>query len=394
MTRRIHFLLLALIFSLSSCNNEPDLPAPAVIKGNFFLSDSKLYLDEVHAGHVKSLDSVNISENGDFQFTVNSQEYSLFKLILEGLYPIIVVARNGDTIRVDQTNDPAWPYTVSGNDECMLLATYLEKLKRDEHKVDSLSMIFHNSQSHPDFLIIRDELNRKFVKIHESHKEWAREFVIKQPGTFASLVMINSYFREFLLFDQKDDFKYYEIVADAVLRTMPENQYAIDLNDHVERIRITNKKDKEAMARLAPGKAIPDFDVFTADSTRLNPKTFRDKNLLIYFWSSNTAPSRQANAFIKKAYEDFNEKGLELLTISFDRSVRSWQGAIGLDELPGFHCIETRGPGSPVQKLFNIKMHLPLYYLVDKEGYIFSHGRDFSDMLKEAHELTHMLPKN
>lgn len=386
-------LLLLLLIFVSSCDQNQGNEDQAVIEIKYFPSASVLYLDEVHASSIKRLDSAELSTGGEITFTVNSPEYSLFKLVHDDVYPVIVVAKDGDRVYVEQTDDQAWPFIVKGNEECMLLAAYFEKLNRDEHRVDSLSYIFHNSQSHPDFLIIRESLNQAFIEIHQDHKAWAIEFISKNPGSFAALVMINSFFKEFLLFDQKEDFRYYKMVADAVMESMPENQYAIDLDQHVRKIKRQNKKDDEAMKRLAPGKAIPDFKVYTEDKTAINPTNFKGKNVMIYFWSAQNAPSRQANPYVKQAFEQYRNKGLELITISFDRSKDVWQAALKLDELPGMHCIETEGMGSPVQSLFNIKMHLPLYYLVDREGKIFSSSRDFRKLGEELQELS-TLPSN
>lgn len=385
---RSFFALLSTGILLLACSRAPDSESPAIIKGAYHASNSTLYLDEVHASYVKHLDSADLSSGGAFEFKVSSPDYALFKLVHEELYPLIVVARNGDTITINQTDDPAWPFRVRGNDETMLLAEYFEKLNRDEHKVDSLSLIFLNSQSQPDFLTIREELNQAFIDIHEAHKQWAREFVARNPGSFAALVMINSFFREFLLFDQKDDFKYYEMVADAVIKAMPTNQYAIDLNKHVEKIRKQNKLDSAAMVRLAPGKKAPGFNILTEDGRQINPEDFKGSNVLIYFWASHSAPSRQANPFIKEIFEQYHTRNLELITISFDRSKEMWNSAVSLDELPGIHCIDTRGPGSPIQTLFNIKMHLPLYYLIDRHGKIYSSGRDFRKLATEVDEIT------
>jgi len=382
------FALLILSLLFLACDRKQNDKSFAVIKGTYHASNSTLYLDEVHASFVKRLDSAELSSGEAFEFKVSSPDYTLFKLVHDDLYPLIVVAKNGDTVTIDQTDDPAWPYRVKGNEETMLLSEYFEKLNRDEHKVDSLSLIFLNSRSNPDFLAIREDLNQAFIDIHEAHRQWAREFVSQHPGSFAALVMINSFFKEFLLFDQKDDFKYYNMVANGVMKTMPANQYAIDLNAHVQKIRKQNEVDSAAMIRLAPGKKAPDFNVFTEDNTQINPADFRGKNLLIYFWTSHSAPSRQANPYIKEIYGQYHSEGLELITISFDRSKEMWTSAISLDELPGTHCIDTRGPGSPIQTLFNIKMHLPLYFLIDKHGIIYSSGRDFKKLDMEVGELT------
>lgn len=381
------FITLLILIIFSSCGDEKTDKSKTVFIGKYFPSYSKVYLNKVHANNVKEIDSADISGNPEFIFRVNSPDYALYRFECEGLYPLIVVAKNGDTIRIEQTADVAWPYLVQGNDESMLTATYLEKLKRDEHKVDSLSAIFHSSQSEPDFLAIRDQLNREFKNIHESHKEWARKFVSHQPGTFASLIMINSFFREFLLFDTQKDFTYYELVAEAMKERFPENKYTKDLNEQVDNIRKANEYEAAAQMRLSPGRMVPHFEMRTIDGAMTGPQDFEGKNLLIYFWSASDAKSRQANQLIKEINKVSYQLGLEILTISFDRDPNVWTSAIELDELPGIHISDAAGPGSPLQKLFNLKMQLPAYFLIDTKGRIFTHGRDFNKLPPSIQEL-------
>ena len=387
MKKHIHIIFMLILLIFTSCGNEETRKGKVIIMGDYSPSVSKVYLNKVHANNVKLLDSADISGGQAFIFSVNSQDEALFRLEQKDLYPLLIVGKNGDTIKIQQTDDPAWPYLVEGNNECMMLAAYLERLKRDEHKVDSLSVIFMNSQSHPDFLAIRDHLNQEFINIHEEHKQWARNFVTRYPSSFASLVMINSFFREFLLFDQTEDFSYYELVANAVMDRMPENRYAIDLNEQVGRIREAIAFEAEAEMRLSPGRKVPEFQLKTIDGAKVGPQNLIEKNVLIYFWAATDAKSRQTNPLIKKIYEAFYDKGLEVLAISFDQSGEAWQNAIRLDSLPGIHICDASGARSPVQNLFNIKMQLPMYFLMDTEGRIFKHSRDFNDLPQSVYEL-------
>ena len=380
-------LFLTIPFLFVSCGSDKTEKNKAVIIGKYLQKDAQIFLKKVHANNVKLLDSADISVNPEFTFRFNSPDYALFRLECEGLYPIIVVARNGDTIRIEQTTDVVWPFIVEGNDESRLAAIYFERLKLDERRVDSLSAIFHNSQSHPDFMAIRDELNRRFVNIRESHTEWCKAFVKDHPASFASLIMINSFFREFLLFDQKEDFAYFELVANAVKERMPENRYAIDLNDQVERIRKGIEVEAEAQMRLAPGQKVPEFEMKSMDGKTIRPSDMEGKYLLIYFWAAADAESRQINPFIAKLYEAYNKMGLEIMTISFDMDANVWKAAIELDALPGTHIDDASGPRSAVQKLFNIKMRLPTYFLIDTQGRIYKHGRDFKELDPAIEEL-------
>jgi peroxiredoxin len=295
----------------------------------------------------------------------------------------MIIAKNGDSIMIEQVEDEAWPFRIKGGgEECELLVGYLERLNRDSYKVDSLSAIFRSSQDHPEFVRIRESLNRQFTGIFESHKEYARQFVTRHPGSIASIIVINSFFKEFALFDQHEDFKFYEIVHTALNEERPESRYTKDFNNQFENIKAAREYELEAKMRLSTGRLVPEFSLPATNGSTVGPQDFKGDNLLIYFWASTDAASRQTNKIVKKAYEAIKDYGFEVLAISFDKDPNYWEAAIELDSLPGVHATDLKGAGSPVQKLFNLKMRLPYYFLVDTKGRIFYHDNNF-DLLSE-----------
>jgi peroxiredoxin len=379
--------IFAISFLLHSCERAEEKKSNAIVVGNYQLADAMLYLNKVHARNIHLIDSTDLSERNDFKFRFNSVDHALYRLEREGLYPLILVAKNGDSIVVEQTDDPAWPYIVKADEECMQVVDYLEKLNRDQYKVDSLSKIFHSSRSHPDFVLIREQLNDEYVRLRDAHKEWVISFINQYPSSFAALIMVNSFFMDELIFNAQTEFRYYEMVANAVMERMPENKYAQDLNEQVARIREGNEYEAAARERLANGKGVPEFTLRSIEGKMTGPQDHKGNELLLYFWAAGDASSRQANKMLKEIYEAYHPLGLELMAISFDRSPELWEAAIKLDSLPGVHIGEASGAASSLHKLFNLKMRLPSYFLVDKEGRIYDSGRDFNKLPQSVYDL-------
>lgn len=388
------FLVMVMISVVvfNSCDQKKSTGNKAVIEGTYFPYDEYIFLNRVTANNVEMLDSAELSQGEKFSFGINTNEFAIYRLAHKGLYPLMVVVRGGDTVEIQQTDDKAWPYKVKGSDECMLLVNYLEQLNRDHYKVDSLSAIFHQSQDHPDFLAIRDYLNKEFIKLHEGHKEYARQFVSTHPSSLASIIVINGFFKDFALFNSREEFNYYELVDEALMERMPDNKHVMDFHEQVANIRASNEYELEAKMRLSPGRLIPDFELPTKSGEMTGPQDYRDRILLVYFWAGADAKSRQTNPLIKSAYDAYSKYGFEVLAISFDKDPDVWESAIKLDELPGVHLTDLKGIRSPVQKLFNLKMQLPAYFLVDGRGRIFDHDRDFSKLQGRIIELYNQKP--
>ena len=75
------------------------------------------------------------------------------------------------------------------------------------------------------------------------------------------------------------------------------------------------------------------------------------------------------------------------MTISFDIVPDYWEAALSLDSLPGLHIRDPEGARSPVQKLFDLKMKLPTYFLIDRKGRIYKHDRDFNNLNQNLKDL-------
>lgn len=383
---------LASLFILVACQNGSQGTSKVFIQGEYFPFEEKVYISRVTSNNVEILDSVDITQGRPFEISIDAPEKSVFRLAHKELYPLMVIAENGDSVFVTQTADAAWPYKLRGGSDCMLLANYLERLNRDHAKIDSLSEVFHRSQEQADFVSVRDRLNDEFIRIHESHKEYARSIITSSPSSIVSIIIINGFFKEFALFDQHEDFEYYEIVDNALMSRIPENKYAIDFHSQVENIRAAKEYELEQKMRLSRGRLVPEFSLPGTSGTTVGPQDMIGHNLLIYFWASTDAPSRQANKIVKRVYEAYSKIGFKLLAISFDKNPSYWEAAIELDSLPGVHANDLKGAGSPLHKLFNIKMQLPNYFLIDTQGRIFDHSRDFGKLPEKIVELYSMEP--
>ena len=88
------------------------------------------------------------------------------------------------------------------------------------------------------------------------------------------------------------------------------------------------------------------------------------KYVLLDFWASWCGPCRKEIPNVKKAYEQFKDKGFEVVSISIDKKEDEWRKAVKEENLvwPNFRSEE-------VANLFKVKA-VPTVYLLDSEGKI------------------------
>lgn len=116
------------------------------------------------------------------------------------------------------------------------------------------------------------------------------------------------------------------------------------------------------------GKVIPDFKVKSPDGKveSVRDLAMKSKYTLVDFWASWCAPCRADIPNMKKVYNAFNAKGFNILSVSTDSSLGSWQKALKEENTPWTNGIQEGKPGNDIFGLSAI----PAYILLNEKAEI------------------------
>lgn len=153
----------------------------------------------------------------------------------------------------------------------------------------------------------------------------------------------------------------------------------LSLDTNVQQCRFAKvvREDLAARERMQPGMPAPDFDLATPDGSHLALSDLRGKYVVLDFWSSWCGPCRASFPEMKKIYDRFKDKGLEILGIADDRRKEDWLKALEQDQLPWKQVIDKslQDKSSRISALYAIHFW-PSMVLIDPQGMIVGKAED------------------
>ncbi|OEK06474.1 TlpA disulfide reductase family protein [Roseivirga misakiensis] len=149
---------------------------------------------------------------------------------------------------------------------------------------------------------------------------------------------------------------------------------------------------KSEQMRLAREVTVDNkYKNFTQNNPEGKPITASDivesnQYVLLDFWASWCGPCRKENPNLLKTYNEFHDKGFDVLAISIDEKEKAWKKAIEQDGMPWTQVSDLKGPANDVATLYSVT-GVPSSFLIDSQsGRIIAtdlRGEDLDNKLKE-----------
>ena len=133
---------------------------------------------------------------------------------------------------------------------------------------------------------------------------------------------------------------------------------------------------KERIARQAKtegGAKAPDFTLPDVNGNDVIMSSVKGKIKIIDFWASWCGPCRLNNPALRKLYEEYHEKGLEIIGVSLDTNKASWLKAIEKDGLNWVHVSSLKGWDCEIVRLYNVT-GVPTMVILDEYNNVIATG--------------------
>ncbi|MNS13041.1 Thiol-disulfide oxidoreductase ResA [compost metagenome] len=127
------------------------------------------------------------------------------------------------------------------------------------------------------------------------------------------------------------------------------------------------------------GKKAPLLDIKGEGNTDMASLLKGNKYVLVDFWASWCVPCRKSIPHLKKAYEELNGKGFQIVSISIDKKEADWQKAQKEEQLPWPSFLD-KGTTANAWKVRAI----PTMFLLDAKGVVVGEGLSLDELLAKV----------
>lgn len=117
------------------------------------------------------------------------------------------------------------------------------------------------------------------------------------------------------------------------------------------------------------GNRYVDFEQQNVNDETIKLSDFDGKIVLLEFWGSWCAPCREGHPELIKTYNEFKDKGFEILGVAAETDKKRFADAIQKDGLPWHNLTDLKGDKNKVALIYGISYY-PANYLIDKNGII------------------------
>ncbi len=367
------------LWALQGCDNSHE--GTTTVKGNFTNAvKTKFFIYQILPESKSLVDSLNTDENGDFRLSLKLSETGFYSLQSDNSNEITLILTPGEelTIRADALS-LRQTYYVEGSKESELYTVYNTFTLANLDKVDSLSQVFADIRSNPDFQQLKKRLDSAYMAIFDDQKQKVISFVENNPESLASLLAISNNFGPNPLLSEQSHPDLFLKLDSTLMIAYPDNSLVKSFHTQMLEVKAQSDDFRTKSELLKPGMPAPSIILPDANGKEIRLSAMRGKLTLVYFWGSWNALSRQTNMRLTNLFTKYHAGGFEIFAVSIDSDPDLWKKAYLLDKAYWIHVNDKKGLESEYCKIYAVRT-IPALVLIGKNGNIISRNPEFGEL--------------
>ena len=310
------------------------------------------------------LDTVKTDASGRFVYKVDVEEGQpeFVYLFHKDTKVASLLVEAGDKVGVEA--DTLGNFTVTGSEESLKLA----KVEKDYSDAYARLSVLAEKISAADPKEVDDlkaELGKEYV---DYYRHCVRYVMENKESLTAIPVLFQNFGLELPVFGQNTDAIHFGNTADALEAIYPDSRYVKALRKEAEK----RFGYLEMAARIENATEIgyPEIELPNVNGNMVKLSDVQSPVVMIYFWTAADASQKMFNLdFLKKIYEDYHKKGLEIYQVSLDMDKATWAKVVKEQNLPWINVCDARGSDSPYILYYNLSA-VPAAFLISDGGLV------------------------
>jgi peroxiredoxin len=346
-----NFLALLIIVAFIASCNQPAKNAYTINGSVDTVFDGWAYLQNRLDGPLTTVDSVRLS-SGSFTFSGTVDFPALYYINLKETRSLVPFFLEPAKINMEINTKNIDKTSISGSASQQAYDTYLNMLDQYNLRLRENYSLYARAQELGEF----DKAARFdsiIVDIDQQRSAFIKEYIKTNNQSAITPYLL---YRNLYNFELKE---LNETMSnlDTNLNASPYMPFLADYLKTLKRTDIGMLYVSFTMQDTTREKHLSVVDVIG------------DNYLLVDFWASWCRPCREENPNLVAVYNDYKDKGFDILGVSLDREEGSWKKAIRDDKLTWHHVSDLLYWENRAAKIYGVRS-IPANVLIDPNGII------------------------
>ena len=351
-TRLLTFIIATI--ALVSCNKS-------TFNVNVELQNAEgkmVYLKKMLDKEFVLIDSAVMQDNKTNFIVESGNIADYYSISIEGAkYPINFFSENNNMSITGDVKDNK-NISVTGSNAQELIKEYNNENKKFYNQLRELGQQFREVSQRGDQAEL-ERIENEYNQVEKNQNNYISLFLTKNSNNFIA---------PYILYNNRYNYELNEL-EDYVnnFNIKIESEFSKLLNDYIA-----------ILQRVDIGQTFVDFTQETpeGDLMSISELVGKSKLLLIDFWASWCGPCRAENPNVVEVYNEYHEKGFDIIGVSLDMEKDKWIEAIEKDRLIWHNISDLKYWNNEGAKLYGVSS-IPSNVLIDKNGIIIAKNENW-----------------